>query len=344
MIIEKVRVLSRKIPLRMKVRHAQAEYGHSENIYIAVSDARNIGYGEVVPRYFMPGYQTALSDLERLDLEGTEINSMADAVKFCRSIPVKGCARCAAELAVLDLAGKSFGKPVSSIFKTSPHAAIYTAVIPTDSMARTRLLLYLARSYGFRHVKLKVGMQNDLDRIRLAKAIMPSCDLRVDANMAWDTDTAVERIREMRPYVNAVEQPVKTACEMAEVRKKVDVPITADESLCTLSDARELIRKKACDIFDIRLSKCGGLLNAWEIFKLARKNRIQCMLGCQVGETAILSAAGRQFAQSLELRYVEGSYDRWLLKENTADDVLIGKGGLGSAVLRPGLGISNPNL
>jgi muconate cycloisomerase len=65
-------------------------------------------------------------------------------------------------------------------------------------------------------------------------------------------------------------------------------------------------------------------------------------LGCQVGETGILSAAGRQFAASIaNIRYLEGSYDRFLVRERlTEEDVTFGWGGYAPALTGPGLGIS----
>lgn len=333
------KVWKQKMPLRMKVKHAQAEYTFSENIFMKVVSGELAGYGECVPRSFMQGYDTAYEQLQQLKLKGS-IKSMDDAVRFCKSLKIVGCGRCAAELAVLDLAGKAFDKPVSAIFKTKPHDVVYSAVIPTDSMLKTRILAHMAKSYGFRQIKIKVGFSNDLARVKLVKSIITDCDLRVDANFAWKTEEAIRNIAAMQPYITAVEQPVADIDSMAAVKASVSVPIIADESLCTMEDAKQLIKKNACDIFDIRLSKCGGIMNAWEIYKLGKKHGLSSMLGCQVGETAILSAAGRHFAQSFELKYVEGSYDRWLLKENIAKNQTIEKG-IGKATVDSGLGLTD---
>ena len=67
-----------------------------------------------------------------------------------------------------------------------------------------------------------------------------------------------------------------------------------------------------------------------------------CQLGCQVGETAVLSAAGRHFAASVAgLRSVEGSYDRHLVREALATmDLTCGWGGWAAALPGPGLGFT----
>ena len=94
----------------------------------------------------------------------------------------------------------------------------------------------------------------------------------------------------------------------------MQIPVIADESLCNEEDARRLIDLKACQIFNIRLSKCGGLGTATRIRRMAEKAGILCQLGCHVGETSILSAAGRHFALTVpHLSYVEGSFSPYLL-------------------------------
>jgi muconate cycloisomerase len=114
-----------------------------------------------------------------------------------------------------------------------------------------------------------------------------------------------------------------------------------DESLCSFCDARRAIERGTCDLFNLRLSKCGGFVPSLRLAQLARQHGLRCQLGCQVGETAILSAAGRHFAASVaDLRYVEGSYDRHLVKEALATrDITFGWGGWAPAFAGPGLGV-----
>ncbi len=129
---------------------------------------------------------------------------------------------------------------------------------------------------------------------------------------------------------------------LAEVRKQIDVPLMLDESLCSLADGRRAIEEGLCDLFNIRLSKCGGFVNSLRLAAMAHAAGLGCQLGCQVGETGILSAAGRHFATSVSgLRYLEGSYDRHLVTESlTREDITFGYGGRAAALTAPGLGIT----
>jgi muconate cycloisomerase len=115
-----------------------------------------------------------------------------------------------------------------------------------------------------------------------------------------------------------------------------------DESLCSLVDARQAIEAGTCDLFNLRLSKCGGFLTSLLLAAAAHRAGLGCQLGCQVGETGILSAAGRHFATSVgELRYLEGSFDRFLVRETlTREDLTFGRGGYAPALAGPGLGVT----
>jgi L-alanine-DL-glutamate epimerase-like enolase superfamily enzyme len=102
------------------------------------------------------------------------------------------------------------------------------------------------------------------------------------------------------------------------------------------------VASSSCDLFNLRLSKCGGFVQTLRLAQYAVQHGLGYQLGCQIGETAILSAAGRHFASSVRnLRYVEGSYDRHLVREALGrEDLTFGWGGWAKALPGPGLGVS----
>ena len=80
-----------------------------------------------------------------------------------------------------------------------------------------------------------------------------------------------------------------------------------DESLCGMADAERAAADGLCDLFNLRLSKCGGFIPSLRLAQFAARHGLGYQLGCQVGETAVLSAAGRHFATSVkDLRYRRG--------------------------------------
>ena len=129
---------------------------------------------------------------------------------------------------------------------------------------------------------------------------------------------------------------------MAFVKSNSTIPVMADESIVTLDDAKRLIDQNACDYFNLRISKCGGIYNTLAIVELSKQMGIKIQLGCLVGETAILSAAGRHLAAHLsEVKFVEGSYSTHLLVDDIAqEEIKFGNKGEAPVFSGEGLGVN----
>jgi muconate cycloisomerase len=108
-----------------------------------------------------------------------------------------------------------------------------------------------------------------------------------------------------------------------------------------MDDAMQLIEQKTCKGFNIKLSKCGGIIKCLKLSDIARANGIFFQISCHIGETAILASAGRHFfALSHQCRYLEGSFSKYLLKEDIVKkDISFGLKGHAPLLTGPGLGI-----
>ena len=361
-----------RIPLKRKVTHASHVRTETDNVVArcVLSDGA-VGYGEGVPRDYVTGetIDFALDLLKRSDL-GKQLT--ADCPDFVAAVhlaerfrlaPVVGddrmiqgnAARCAVELAVLDAFGRALGEPLTRVtelaapelYKFRPEVQ-YSGVIGNPRGLKKRIYPFVYWLMGFAQVKLKVGIagQDDVKRTKtIRKWLGRKIDLRIDANEAWKPAEVVERIRELEPFgITSVEQPVRhedIAC-LAEVRKQIKTPVMLDESLCGEVDAEKAVKNGWCDLFNLRLSKCGGFIPSLRLAQLAKRHNLGYQLGCQVGETAILSAAGRHFATSVaDIRYLEGSYDRHLVWERLSqEDITFRRNGKASAFVGCGLGVT----
>jgi len=360
-----------RIPLVRPFRHASYARSDTDNLVVRLTlDDGTVGFGEGVPRPYVTGetIDTALDLLRASDLAGQfePCQDFARAVALAerlRLAAVPGddrecqgnAARCALELAILDACGRRSGEPLSRIpaLLTSPLAEARDQVRYSGAIgsARKGFKLFLAwgrmRVYRFHQVKVKVGMDGHDDPYRLRvirRGVRSQVDLRVDANEAWTPAETPDRILALEPYgITAVEQPVPHAdvAALAGIRREVRTPIMLDESLCSLVDAARAADAGTCDLFNIRLSKCGGFIPSLRLAEYARRRGLGYQLGCQVGETTLLSAAGRHFASSVGgLRYLEGSYDRHLVREALGTrDITFGWGGRAPALPGPGLGV-----
>jgi L-alanine-DL-glutamate epimerase-like enolase superfamily enzyme len=294
----------------------------------------------------------------------SSFHSALTIVERLRLAPIpndqRGCqgnaARCTIELALLDAFGKHFQHPVSDVTKLIAHDDLYgpreyvrySGAITSAEGYKARFAAWKMWIYGFTQLKIKVGIdgQDDVDRIgAIRRRVGRKMDIRIDANEAWTAENVCARILQLKPFnITCIEQPVphEQAAVLREVRRDVGVPIMLDESLCSRIDAERAEDGEMCDLFNLRLSKCGGFIASLRLAQFAKKHHLGYQLGCQVGETAILSAAGRHFASSVkDIRYVEGSYDNHLVREALAtQDLTFGWGGWAPALEGPGLGIT----
>jgi muconate cycloisomerase len=360
-----------RIPLRRPVRHASHARTSTDNIVVRCTlDDGTVGWGEGVPREYVTGEtaEGAIGLLRRSDLPAQadscpDFEAAVGLAERLRLVPVPGddrgiagnAARCAVEIALLDAHARHFGQPLSAVTAIAspelhrPRNRIqYSAAITSSDGLKLKLVAWAYRLYGFRQIKVKVGIagQDDVSRLRaVRRRVGPNVRLRVDANDAWPASQAVERIRALEPFnLEYVEQPVphNEVTSMPDVRKCVGAPILLDESLCGMRDAERAVSGGWCDAFNVRLSKCGGFVASLRLAQFAKRHGLKYQLGCQVGETAILSAAGRHFAASVgDLFAVEGSFDRHLVRERlSAEDITFGRGGWAPKLAGPGLGVT----
>ncbi|HVI94085.1 MAG TPA: enolase C-terminal domain-like protein, partial [Anaeromyxobacter sp.] len=230
-------------------------------------------------------------------------------------------------------------RPESSVRYGGPFGLGST----TDAVA-TALKL---RLHGFDDVKLKVAgdLRRDATRLKLARRILGGrVDLRVDANEAWSFEHALAMAPILRRYrVSAVEQPFTKTMDgvLGDFYRATGLPVIVDESLRSEADATSLSATDAKLLFAVKLAKVGGFRKSLGVLAIAASNGIPVQIGCQVGESGILSAAGRHLAAVCpHLRYLEGSHDRFLLSSNViAGDITFGRRGLAPVLNGPGLGV-----
>ncbi len=366
------------IGLKKPVRHASHVRGHNDTLVIRCElDDGSVGWGEGLPRTYVTGESinsawrhllaanfAQLADCEFSDplaavtaMDNFRIPDIAaDAVVTPREC-FGNSVRCALELAVLDAVCRGSEKSLGDVVGLLPEAAdvaashnevFYSGAVTSASPVRQWHSALKMRVFRFRQIKVKVGAEGIDDAAclkRVRRVVGQHVDLRLDANEAWTCDNVVQKMEPLLPFrPTCLEQPVPHAevYGLADVRSRLNVPIMLDESLCCREDADRAIAGATCDFFNLRLSKCGGFVSCVRLAALAKQNDLGYQLGCQVGETGILSAAGRHFACNvLGIRYLEGSFDRFLVKDSLTDeDLTFRLGGRGPRLNGLGLGIT----
>lgn len=275
------------------------------------------------------------------------LERMDDLFEF-RLIPqVNPFPRSAIDLALYDLVGKYCRVPVHKLI-----GGCYRGRIPiggivylhTPERAAKDASEYAAR--GFKEVKLKVGASDPDTDVQNVKAIREAVGdrvgIRVDANGAWNVNAAVKTIRKLERYdILVVEQPVTRwdVEGMAEVRKRVDTAIMVDEGLHSLHDAQALIQHRACDVFNLKLQKTGGLTFCRKLAVMAESANIACFMGSE-GETGIDTAAALHLVASTpNFKYCADLCGPYMYQDDVVKQPFSVKDGCLEVPTGPGLGV-----
>ena len=351
------------IPFKRPFKHAAASRQTSSSIFLqCTTDSGITGFGECLPRPYVTGEtrDEAFSLLETSilpQLIGKEFESLDDVKSFLETCDGKAppdwlnpdqpqsAAWCAVDLALLDTFGGAFNESVWLDNKTSfPSSTRYSLVISSDSGFKT---LCLVRLMAAPQVKMKVEKENGVEAVRRARRILGSkCDIRVDANMAWEVEEALQNMKSLADLgVRSFEQPIaaENIDGLAELVNRLDLDVMVDESLSHRDSLEHLIDRNACTAVNVRISKCGGLIAAHNRCRRALESGLTIQVGCQVGESSLLSAAHLKLITAVrQVKYAEGCFGRLLLREDPVTPMLqFGYRGKNPPVpTGPGLGVA----
>ncbi len=316
-----------EMPMRRPFGHSRATRRASENLVFRLSAGGFEGLGESLPREYVtgetvPGAFDAVTSVDVDELANAasagdfrEALRRVEALELSHRMARGGrqglAAACTIELALLDIVGKKFDRPLRD-------AAVAIGIEPGltsykgGRYAGTKVCDLTKSPEEFaadltgvpRHIKVKsgAGRAEDVARIRRLRERFPRSTFSLDANMEWSVDEAVTRITELRPFdVAWYEEPIAQGdlAGCAEIRRRTAARVMLDESLCSFEDGVRAVEAEACDLFNIRISKCGGFLRSLRLAELAFRNDKSIQVGAQVGQMGILGAASRQLMGSI---------------------------------------------
>ena len=218
---------------------------------------------------------------------------------------VKGYPYCKAAIdaAMYDVVGKALKVPVYQLlggcFRERVSIAHSLGLMDIEKAVDEALQ---AKAEGVKTIKLKGGVdqKRDVELVKqIRNAIGPELDICVDANQGYPTPKAAVKIIKAMEEFNLLymEQPVEGIDRMAEVARRVDTPIMADESAWTPEDVIEIIQKRAADIVSIYTTKPGGMFKAKKVAAVAEAAGLKCNVNGSV-ETGVGNAANLHLAAS----------------------------------------------
>jgi O-succinylbenzoate synthase len=170
------------------------------------------------------------------------------------------------------------------------------ATVPVVAPAKAHEIV--SRS-GCGTVKVKVAdgsVDEDIARLEAVRDALPDGRIRVDANGAWDVDTAVATIPLLDRAAGGleyVEQPCATIEELAQVRRRTNVRIAADESIRRAEDPMKVAVAEAADVAVIKCTPLGGVRRALRVAEACGLPVVvSSALETSVGLSAGLALAG----------------------------------------------------
>jgi len=225
--------------------------------------------------------------------------------------------------AAMEAACKPYPEPLR---QSVPVNGIVPAVGGGENAAR------LAVESDCQTIKLKVaepgeGLERDIERVAAIRDALPTAKIRIDANGAWNVKDAIKAIKKLDQVAGGleyVEQPCETVESLREVRRKVNVPIAADESIRRAADPFRVRDLEAADIAVLKVQPLGGVRAC---LRIAEQIGMPVTVSSAV-ETSIGLAASVALAAALpELPYACGIGTAHLLTADVVAEPLKPVGG-----------------
>jgi len=267
-----------------------------------------------------------------------------------RAVVGNRAAKSAVDCALHDLAARRLGIPLARFLGSAARRVstdVTLAAGPVESMA-TAAAERVAEGFDVLKVKVGDGTADDVQRLgRIRDAAGPDVRLRIDANQGWTPRAAVRAVRAMEDAgldLELVEQPVAAGDleGMAFVTARINTPVLADESVWSAGDLLEVVRRRAADLVNVKLAKCGGIGPALRLLAVAQATGTGVMLGSMM-ETHVGVGAVASLATVTESANVDDLDAAWWLSASPV------RGGIrydaATVVLpdAPGLGIDGLN-
>ncbi|MER9974983.1 N-acetyl-D-Glu racemase DgcA [Mesorhizobium sp. M0085] len=295
-----ISVEAERFPIAGTFTISRGSKTEAEVISCAITENGRTGRGECVPykRYgeTMEGVRDAIEAMRSEIAHGISRIALLDAMPA-------GAARNAIDCALWDLEAKISGTPVAHTIRTVPLRPLETAY--TLSLAEPEAMAAQARAKAQRPLlKVKIGGDNDIARIRAVTAAAPDSRIILDANEGWNNDNIVANLAFAAEHgIALIEQPLPAGHDSILRHIAHPVPICADESVHEAKDLEALVG--LYDAVNIKLDKSGGLTAALVLRDRARELALGVMVGCMVG-TSLAMAPAVLLAQDADFVDLDG--------------------------------------
>lgn len=286
-------------PFKISLGEAHSGAGIAVRIF---TDMDITGIGEGSPYWFITGETQAISFEAAKSIASLLLGKNPLAIEnrlqeIDAFLVHNSTTKSAFDMALYDILAKHAGLPLYALLGGEQREIITDFTIGIDKPAVMAQSAIRYVEEGACSIKVKLGTTRaaDVQRIHaIRQAVGMDISLRLDANQGWDVVTAIATLKELEQYqVDFCEQPVAhwDFAALKRVRDFSPIPIMADESIFDHRDAARLAAMQACDYFNIKLAKSGGIHVGSKINAVGEAAGIACMVGGMF-ETRVGISAG----------------------------------------------------
>lgn len=311
--IQQIELYKFSIPLKEPFITSLGTDTAAENVLVKIITNKGItGFGECSPYMPINGesqdtcfivgqyFAKALKGKDPLQIEDC-INLMDKIIYGNSSI------KSAFDIALYDIASQHAKVPLYKFLGGENNKTIITdyTVSIGDPLTMAAAAVKI-KEQGYPAIKIKLGKdgKTDVERVKaIRKAVGDEIPLRIDANQGWKVKEAIETLKALAVFdIQHCEEPIARwkFMKLRKVKNNSPIPIMADESCGDDHDAERLIELNACDYFNIKLGKSGGIFKALKIVKLAEAAGIHLQVGAMI-ESRLAMTAFAHFALSSPL-------------------------------------------
>jgi L-alanine-DL-glutamate epimerase-like enolase superfamily enzyme len=321
---------------------------NAKNILVKVFSDGFVGVGEGSPAYKITGdnQEGCLSFVEFISslLIGEELNLEVINEKVNTYVGLTS-AKAALDIALYDLIGKHYSKPLYKIlggYRTEIETDITIGILTPENV-RKKAIEAISRGYKVLKIKVEGDVEQDFRRIEALNDL--GVRIRVDANQGFSPKAAIKFIKKIKEFeIEFIEQPVPAwdLDGLKYVKENSDIPIIADESVHLARDALKIVQHGCADGVNIKLMKSGGISEAVKIIHIAETAGLSCMVGCMLESKISLTAAAHLALAFRNIQYVDLD-SHLFLKEDPVCGGMDVINGVIHLPEKPGLGIDSIN-
>ena len=228
-----------------------------------------------------------------------------DFLRLTKRVPGNEMAKAALEMLLWDYSAKAKGRPLDRLLGHSRGFAETGISIGLGSEREVRSQVEAALRRRYRRVKVKIERGSAAKRLKGLRDAFPEIPLSADANGCFELRRDLDELKKLDRFeLQYIEQPLGSGelREHSQLAKKISTPICLDESITNLESAKEALRIRAAEVFNVKPGRVGGLTMALKIVRFARGRGAHVWVGGML-ETGIGRAFNVALAGQSEIDY-----------------------------------------